>query len=83
MKYEFNSTVFTSASEMYDAIVAEWISASGMDIDEWTLSEKSDEEMADMAIQKWRLDEPKWLESSGFSRAGLIEAFAKSREPLI
>ncbi len=83
MKYEFHSTVFDTAAAMYDAIVAEWISASGMNSDEWTLSEKSDEEMADMVIQGWRLDKPEWAKPGGFSRDGLIEAFAKAREPLI
>jgi aryl-alcohol dehydrogenase-like predicted oxidoreductase len=81
--YEFHSAVFDTAAEMYDAIVAEWISASGMNSDEWTLSEKSDEELADLAIQQWRLDKPEWAEPRSFSREGLIEAFAKSREPLL
>jgi hypothetical protein len=83
MTYEFHSTVFDTASEMYYAIVGEWISASGMNSDEWTLSEKSEEEMAELAIQEWGLDKPEWAEPRAFSRGGLIEAFARSREPLI
>ena len=73
MIYEFHSTVFDTAAEMYDANVAEWISASGMNSDEWTLSEKSDEEMADMVIQEWRLDKPDSADLAAFPATGSLK----------
>jgi hypothetical protein len=84
MTYEFQSTLFGNASEMHAAIAGEFLSAGGMNSEDFQreyLADHTNEEMADEAIEGWDLS-GEWAEKRDFTRDDLIEAFADLRKAM-
>ena len=95
MQLEFQNTLYTSPSDMTFAIAQAWLTASGKnrssDVARF-LDAQADAELADEAIQAWRLDkhpyagmdapaaEKTWMEQRGITRYDVIGGFAQYRQ---
>lgn len=80
MKYEFQSMLFRTQSEMCDAIAEEWITAGGLNDGECVaalLAGTTDQELARDCVAEWRLDQPshEWsLSNDGDDAATWLDA---------
>lgn len=87
IRYEFQSVLYRTETEMLAAIAGEWISAGGQN----TISdqhrffiENTDEELAAECIDGWGLDvagdgSPSHMEFNGYSLSDLARAFGGLR----
>jgi hypothetical protein len=88
MTYEFQSTLFRTASAMCDAIASEWLTAGGgntaADVAN-VLATTTDEALAAEVIEGWNLSEEighdeTWMEARGIDADDIEAAFARIRD---